>query len=130
MLAPRKYTAYALYRVGANKQHTTYSATKQVRGIRMDITTIKKRDGRIVGFDRAKIVLAMEGAAREVNPNTDLRPFSLIVDHVLRHIQLKYGEATPDVEGVQDLVEQTLMEHGHYEVAKAYILYRAEHSKN
>ena len=95
----------------------------------MDITTIKKRDGRLIGFDAAKIQAAMEGAARDVDPNVDLRPFRLIVDHVVRHIELKYRDTMPDVEGVQDLVEQTLMEHGHYEVAKTYILYRAERAK-
>ncbi len=95
----------------------------------MDITTIKKRDGRLVGFDRAKIQQAMGRAAQAVDPNADVRPFRLIVDHVIRHIEIKYGDTTPDVEGVQDLVEQTLMEHGHYEVGKAYILYRAEQAK-
>lgn len=95
----------------------------------MDITIIKKRDGRMVSFDRAKIQRAMEKSALSVNPDSDLRPFSLIIDHVVRHIEIKYGDSTPDVEGVQDLVEQTLMEHGHYEVAKAYILYRAERAK-
>lgn len=29
-----------------------------------------------------------------------------------------------DVESIQDLVERTLMERGHYDAAKAYILYR------
>jgi ribonucleoside-diphosphate reductase alpha chain len=95
----------------------------------MDITTIKKRDGRLVGFDRAKIQQAMEKAALAVDANADRRPFRLIVDHVIRHVEIKYGDTTPDVEGVQDLVEQTLMEHGHYEVGKAYILYRAEQAK-
>jgi len=95
----------------------------------MQIPTIKKRDGRMVGFDRSKIQQAMERAAIAVDPNTDLRPFGLIVDHVLRHMEIKYGDELPDVEGVQDLVEQTLMEHGHYDVGKAYILYRAERAK-
>src|SRR4051812_42758779 len=95
----------------------------------METINIKKRDGRIVSFDRAKIQQAMEKAAQAVDPNADLRPFRLIVDHVLRHVEMQYGDATPDVEGVQDLVERTLLEHGHYEVGKAYILYRAEHAK-
>jgi len=95
----------------------------------MDLQTIKKRDGRTVSFNRSKIQQAMERAATSVDPDADLRPFRLIVDHVIRHIEIKYGDELPDVEGVQDLVEQTLMEHGHYEVGKAYILYRAERAK-
>ncbi len=95
----------------------------------MEINTIKKRDGRLVPFDRQKIQLAMERAALDVNPDVDLRPFGLIVDHVVRHIELSFEGATPDVEGVQDLVERSLMEYGLYDVGKAYILYRAERAK-
>lgn len=95
----------------------------------MHITKIKKRDGKTVPFNREKIRLAMERAARSVDPEADLRPFGLIVDHVVRYIELSFIGKTPDVEGVQDLVERTLMEHGYYEIAKTYILYRAEHTK-
>ena len=95
----------------------------------MDIKTIRKRDGRTVSFNRMKIQAAMEKAALAVDPNTDTRPFRLIVDHVIRHVEMKYGNNAPDVEGVQDLVERTLMEYGHFEVAKNYILYRAERNK-
>ena len=38
-------------------------------------------------------------------------------------------EGTPTVEGVQDLVEETLIESGFVQTAKAYILYRAERSR-
>ena len=34
-----------------------------------------------------------------------------------------------DVESIQDLVERTLMERGHYDAAKAYILYRHRRSE-
>jgi ribonucleoside-diphosphate reductase alpha chain len=95
----------------------------------MDITKIKKRDGRVVAFNRAKIQTAMERAARSVNPEADLRPYTLMVDHVVRHIEISFGAQVPDVEGVQDLVERTLIEHGHYEIGKAYIIYRAERAK-
>ncbi len=95
----------------------------------MSIATIKKRDGTIAEFDRNKIRRAMEKAALAVNPGMDLRPFDVMCDHAVRHIQIKFKQATPDVEAVQDLVERTLMEYGLFDVAKAYILYRAEHTK-
>lgn len=95
----------------------------------MDITAIKKRNGRTVPFNRRKIQVAMEKAARAVNPEADVRPFALIVDHVIRYIEIECRNNMPDVETVQDLVERTLMEHGHYDEAKAYILYRAERAK-
>lgn len=95
----------------------------------MDITAIKKRNGRTVPFNRRKIQVAMEKAALAINPEADVRPFALIVDHVVRYIEIECRNNLPDVEKVQDLVERTLMEHGHYDEAKAYILYRAERAK-
>lgn len=95
----------------------------------MDITAIKKRNGRTVPFNRRKIQIAMEKAARAINPEADVRPFALIVDHVVRYIEIECRNNLPEVEKVQDLVERTLMEHGHYDEAKAYILYRAERAK-
>jgi ribonucleoside-diphosphate reductase alpha chain len=93
------------------------------------IVKIKKRDGTVVDFEKDKIRKAMEKAARAVNPTADLKPFQVMSDHAARHIEIKFKDVIPDVEVVQDLVERTLMEYGMFEVAKAYILYRAEHSK-
>ncbi len=95
----------------------------------MPLQKIRKRDGSVVDFDRAKIRKAMEGAVREVNPLADLRGLEIISDHAVRHIELAFPAAVPEVEKVQDLVERTLMEFGLFDVAKAYILYRAEHAK-
>ena len=39
------------------------------------------------------------------------------------------GWQQPEVEQIQDVVEQTLMDYGHVRTAKAYILYRAERSR-
>ena len=41
----------------------------------------------------------------------------------------KYTETVPDVENIQDEVENMLMRSGYEQVAKAYILYRNEHKK-
>jgi ribonucleoside-diphosphate reductase alpha chain len=90
---------------------------------------IKKRDGTIVDFDSGKIRNAIEKAARSVNPHADTRAFGTLTDHAIRHVQLTFSTSIPEVEKVQDLVELTLMEYGHFDVAKAYILYRAERAK-
>ncbi len=95
----------------------------------MPLTKIRKRDGSVVPFDVVKIRVAMEKAIREVNPLADLRGMDIMADHVVRHIELAFPNSLPDVEKVQDLAEQTLMEFGLFDVAKAYILYRAEHTK-
>jgi len=95
----------------------------------MVLQKIRKRSGMVVEFDKAKIRKAIEAATREVNPRADLRAMDIITDHVVRHIELAFPVAIPEVETVQDLVERTLMEFGLFDVAKAYIIYRAEHTK-
>jgi ribonucleoside-diphosphate reductase alpha chain len=95
----------------------------------MPITKIRKRDGSVVDFNRDKIRIAMEKAARATNPVIDIRPFDVISDHAVRHVEIKFQDSLPSVEDVQDLVELTLMEYGLFDIAKHYILYRAERSK-
>jgi len=108
-----------------------------------DVGFIKKRDGRSERFDGAKIVEAMRRAFEDV---ADEQPTarSLIAGHgasvpavsadeleaLLASIeQAMDRDAVDCVEGVQDLVERALMERGHFEVAKSYILYRHERAE-
>jgi ribonucleoside-triphosphate reductase len=44
--------------------------------------------------------------------------------------EAQYGKETPTVEIIQDLVEKTLIENGHAQTAKAYILYRYERTRD
>ena len=52
--------------------------------------------------------------------------FEKLVDEVVESIP---AGQVPDVEQVQDLVEEKLISNGFAKTAKAYILYRAEHTK-
>ena len=52
-----------------------------------------------------------------------------VVDAVVDEIQGRFETFYPNVENIQDIVEKHLMHAGLYEVAKAYILYRAERQK-
>ena len=82
---------------------------------------VKKRDGRIVGFDRDRITTAMKKAFLEVKGKIhpeNLVELTSMVEEALPQIKII------DIEIIQDTVEKILMEAGHYEVAKAYILYR------
>ena len=108
-----------------------------------DVGFIKKRDGRSERFDGAKIVEAMRRAFEDVaDEQTAAR--GLIAGHgasapavsideleaLLASIeQAMARDAVDCVEGVQDLVERALMERGHFEVAKSYILYRHERAE-
>jgi ribonucleoside-triphosphate reductase len=86
------------------------------------IMQVSKRDGRTVPYDRQKIKDAITKAFQAVQPNVD-NGLSIIgvTDQV--NMKLMYNKVAA-IEEIQDLVEKALMEKHHYEVAKAYILYR------
>jgi ribonucleoside-triphosphate reductase len=84
---------------------------------------IVKRDGAIVPFRKEKIVLAIFKAASSVGGSDFAKAEELALDVVAEADRL-YPNGIADVEGIQDLVEKILIEHGHAKTAKAYILYR------
>ncbi|HHX58524.1 MAG TPA: hypothetical protein GX706_02040, partial [Candidatus Moranbacteria bacterium] len=97
----------------------------------MKIEKIKKRDGRIVDFDVSRIFNAISRAIREVEKTVDTDYVQEICDDVvyeLEDLALNYDE-TPSVELIQDLVERRLADSGNFEIAKRYILYRAERAR-
>ena len=92
------------------------------------IQKIKKRNGSVVEFDSSKITSAMERAMKSVLGKVDPDKLIELTNNVVTKIEERYGEdGTPDVEGVQDVVERALMDGGFYDVVKAYILYRERH---
>lgn len=108
-----------------------------------DVGFIKKRDGRSERFDGAKIVEAMRRAFEDV-ADEQAAARGLIAGHgasapavsadelealLVSIEQAMDRDAVDCVEGVQDLVERALMERGHFEVAKSYILYRHERAE-
>lgn len=86
-------------------------------------TSIRKRDGRVIRFDSTKIVEAVRKAFVACGMGTSELHASEVALEVMSRLS-EMGEETPDVETIQDLVEKTLMDQGHDDVAKAYILYR------
>ena len=92
------------------------------------VTKIRKRDGRIVDFDLAKITEAIFKAAQVVG-GEDKELAQSIATKVISKIEEQFDQKTPSVEEIQDSVEKTLMEEGHSKTAKAYILYRFKRSQ-
>jgi len=89
---------------------------------------IEKRNGEIVPFDLEKIQSALKNAvaAVELREVVDVKNISeAIIDEMKRGSTSKITS----VEEIQDRVEKKLMEAGHLETAKAYILYREQHRK-
>ena len=106
-------------------------------GTRREIL-VYKRDGRSVPFDLARIEDALSGAFRAEHGlgAAELLPLRLAgdVERIAGIVAegVSAQAAMPGgipVERIQDAVEEQLMRHGHYEVARRYIIYREEHRK-
>ena len=98
-------------------------------------TSVRKRDGRVVAFDAARISRAVAnafGAERGLSKGVELRPeLREEVGRVTTEVMGRIVQADEpvDVEQIQDLVEEQLMRDGNYRVARRYIVYREEHKK-
>ena len=88
------------------------------------IKQIRKRGGRCVPFEDAKIADAIFKAAQAVGgANRELA--EELSDVVVLFLEKQYGpNGIPTIEEIQDMVEKVLIETGHARTAKAYILYR------
>ena len=94
------------------------------------VTTIIKRDGRTAEFSQNKIAEAVERAFQACGAMQDRTAAEEIAQQVVEKLNSGAIEGVPTVEGVQDLVEETLIESGFVQTAKSYILYRAERSRS
>ena len=87
------------------------------------IIKILKRDGRIEFFNKQKIADAIFKAAQACGgKNRELS--AQLADLVVKAAEVKFVDKIPSVEDIQDLVEEVLINEGHAQTAKAYILYR------
>jgi ribonucleoside-triphosphate reductase len=94
------------------------------------IQKIRKRDGRVVDFDPERIALAAGKALKASGTANDKLAVTICKD-VLNAFAEKGFEAgtIPDIELIQDLVENSFIKRGLSKAAKLYILYRAQHDK-
>lgn len=82
---------------------------------------VTKRDGRIVDYDRNKIILAIQKANVEVDRYEQVSEET--IDAIVASIENKRTDNLM-VEDIQDMIEQKLMAERKYELAKKYIIYR------
>ena len=98
--------------------------------IEHSISQVRKRDGSVSDFNRDKILNAIYRAFSASNkPDKELA--IKLSDAVLIKLT-EHGFSVnnpPGVESIQDLVESTLIDQGHSDIAKSYILYRHERRK-
>ncbi|MDR3155881.1 MAG: ribonucleoside triphosphate reductase [Holosporaceae bacterium] len=98
------------------------SETKASSGLK-EPTFVLKRDGTKVPFDQEKIVNAIRKAGIETGEFTeaDARHITFKVLKILKH---RSDDSIPDIEQIQDLVEQALINENYFKTARAYIVYR------
>ena len=80
-----------------------------------------KRDGKIVDYDKEKIVTAISKANKEVKPKE--RANKEEISNIINYIE-ELGKKRILVEDIQDIIEEQLMSIGKYVLAKKYITYR------
>lgn len=116
--------------------------TKQTPAIdanqKLDHFTVVKRNGTLVPFRKKRIFHAVEAAFRDTKsvPKNDPLPeeiayaceevTKLVVDKLTEYAQ---KGTCLTVEGIQDVVEVMLMEQGHHDVARDFIIYRDKHKQ-
>lgn len=88
------------------------------------ILSIVKRDGRVVLYDESKIAGAIL-KAMEASGTGNAADAALIANRVAETLEAQKHEIPPQIEQIQDTVENCLMHSGYEEAAKKYILYRA-----
>lgn len=86
---------------------------------------IQKRDGRIVPYEEEKIVAAIRKANNEVEEK--YRADEALIDEILQAVRSE-GKEQLTVEHIQDMIEEHLVEHNKYALAKKYIVYRYQRS--
>lgn len=124
--------------VQTNEMLTSLSQTLK-NDIQLNIEkklTIVKRNGMIVPFNRERILNALESAFRDtkkipkpkVLPEEFIQTIELLTQEVVEQaIKLGTSGVSLTVEGLQDLVEITLMKNGFHDIARDYIIYRDQH---
>jgi len=97
---------------------------------------IIRRNGAVVGFEPAKISVAMTKAYLAVNGSQGAASARMrelvarLTDQVVGALQRRQPQGgTFHIEDIQDQVELALMRSGEHDVARAYVLYREERSR-
>src|SRR6056300_178699 len=95
----------------------------------IDELLVVKRSGEIVEFDPERIKNAIEAAINAGDEGFDLSSVPEIVDGVHKELNDRFTEFYPNVENIQDIVEKHLIRSDMFTVARRYIIYRAERSR-
>ena len=99
----------------------------------MPIHKIQKRTGQITDFDSSRILSAIQKAIESTSDFTleDANLPVSLTEQIESELKEHFFDADklPSVEDVQNLVEEKLVEVNCFEVAKSFIMYRAQRTK-
>jgi len=90
---------------------------------------VLKRDGSKAEFDAAKIKAAILKAGQATGEFDELEAQLLTAQVVKVLAHTGYRQQLPEIERIQDIVEQVLISANHHRTARAYIVYREQHKK-
>jgi anaerobic ribonucleoside-triphosphate reductase len=90
--------------------------------------TVVKRDGKVVGFDPAKIESAIRRAGNATG-DFAAEEGSRIAQRLSSMLTTRAGAGAIEIEEIQDAVELALLHAGYLKAARAYIVYREQHAK-
>ena len=113
------------------KNHTTNTKPLQPGKV-----YVKKRCGDIAEFNEEKILTAIKKAFIANDPNRAQHSEQLqhqlqhYTQHVLQMVESRRNDSQIiEIEQIQDYVEITLMREGEHQVARSYVLYRAQRNE-
>jgi len=95
----------------------------------MAIYKVRKRNWAIIDFDKSKIEKAIRLAFESVGI-MDFNDSKLLTTKIEKAVEKKIWKEIPDVEIIQDIVEEVLMQEWYENVAKNYILYRQKRAES
>jgi ribonucleoside-diphosphate reductase alpha chain len=120
----------------ANLLTSVKEEVNKTKPVNTDTFTVVKRNGTLVPFRRDRIHYAIEAAFRDTKKVEKGTVFSeemkLTIDHITNLVieqiaELAQKGVSITVEGIQDVVEITLMKKNFHDVARDYIIYRDHH---
>lgn len=89
---------------------------------------VTKRSGVVVPFDAGKIRTAI-GRAGVATGEFNNPEAELLTAQTLKVLSRRFADHPPQIEQIQDVVEQVLISANHFATARAYIVYRDRHAR-
>ena len=92
----------------------------------IDEVLVVKRSGDVVDFDSKRIHNAITAAVKAGEENFEESKIQEVVASIEDEIFSRFIDFYPNVENIQDIVEKHLIRADMFNVARRYIIYRAE----